>query len=105
MKRRLGLLRAYSLLSTSLLAVIAGFILELLGQHKTAHWLLALVSLGLLAPLLWEMWQDLRSGRYGIDILAATAVVAAVILGQYWAGMIIILILASRRGQPIQTNR
>src|SRR5437868_7410962 len=96
MKRRLGFLRAYSLLSTSLPVVIAGFIFELLGQHKTAHWLLALASLGLLAPLLWEMWQDLRSGRYGVDILAATAVITAVILGQYWVAMIIVLILTGR---------
>jgi heavy metal translocating P-type ATPase len=93
MKRLLRFLRAYSLFSTTLLAVIAGLALELSGHHKAAHWLLAIVSLAELLPLLWNMWQDVRSGRYGIDILAATAIITSVVLGQYWAGIVVVLML------------
>jgi heavy metal translocating P-type ATPase len=39
------------------------------------------------------MWEDVRSGKYGIDILAATAIVASVVLHQYWAGMVVVLML------------
>lgn len=39
------------------------------------------------------MTEDVRSGKYGIDILAITAVVASVILGQYWAAIVVVLML------------
>jgi len=39
------------------------------------------------------MWRDFQSGRYGIDILAATAIVASVILHQYWAAIVIVIML------------
>ncbi len=44
------------------------------------------------------MVTDLRSGKYGIDILAATAMITSVILGQYWTGIIIALMLTGGEG-------
>ncbi|MCA9330757.1 cadmium-translocating P-type ATPase [Candidatus Saccharibacteria bacterium] len=43
--------------------------------------------------MVWSMIEDLRDGKYGVDILAATAIIASVWLGEYWAGMIIVLML------------
>src|SRR5207237_130226 len=37
--------------------------------------------------------QDIRAGKYGVDILAATAIISSVLLRQYWAGIVIILML------------
>jgi heavy metal translocating P-type ATPase len=39
------------------------------------------------------MWQDIREGTYGIDLLAATAIVSSVLMKQYWAGVVIVLML------------
>jgi heavy metal translocating P-type ATPase len=39
------------------------------------------------------MVQDLREGTYGIDILAATAIIVSVVMHEYWAGMVIVLML------------
>src|SRR5947207_3172269 len=39
------------------------------------------------------MLQDLRHGTYGIDLLAATAIVTSVLLHEFWAGMVIVLML------------
>src|SRR3954469_20107659 len=93
MKRSLRFLRGYSLFSIALLTVIVGLVLELSEQHKTAHWLLGIVSILEVWPLVWNMWQDVRSGKYGVDILAATAIVTSVILGQYWAAIVVVLML------------
>ncbi len=93
MKRLLGFLRHYKLFNIALLAVIAGLILELTKQRTAAHWLLGSVAIAEVLPLLAGMWQDVRSGKYGIDILAATAIIASVILGQYWAGIVVVLML------------
>jgi heavy metal translocating P-type ATPase len=39
------------------------------------------------------MIQNIRSGSYGIDILAVTSIVTAVILGEYWAAIVVVLML------------
>ena len=83
----------YRLFSFALVSSLAGLALELTGYHLAAHWLVGTVAIAEVFPLLWDMWQDVRSGRYGIDILAATAVVASVVLHQYWAGMVVVLML------------
>ncbi|HSW79946.1 MAG TPA: HAD-IC family P-type ATPase, partial [Candidatus Saccharimonadales bacterium] len=81
----------YKLFSLAILTIIAGLILEFLKLHVVAHWLLGVVSLIAVIPILVEMWRDLRTGRYGIDILAVTAIVASVALQQYWAGIVIVV--------------
>ena len=86
-------LRRYKLFSLSLAAVVIGLGLELSGHHSLAHWLLAMVSLIAAMPLAWDMWQDVRAGRYGIDILAITAIVSSVVLHQYWAAIVLVLML------------
>jgi heavy metal translocating P-type ATPase len=93
MKRVFHFLRNYKLFSLAVLTIIAGLTLQLSGWHAAANWLLGVVSIIEVMPLVWNMWQDIRSGRYGIDILAATAIIASVVLGQYWAGIVIVLML------------
>ncbi len=91
LRRIARFLLQYKLFSLSVLAIIAGLILELLGLRVATNWLLAVVSIIAVIPILVEMWQDLRTGRYGIDILAVTAIVASVALKQYWAGIVIVV--------------
>jgi heavy metal translocating P-type ATPase len=93
MKKLVRFLRDYKLFTLAILTVVVGLALELSGQHTAARWLISVVALIETAPLLWDMIQNVRSGRYGIDILAATAIVTAVILGQYWAAIVVVLML------------
>jgi heavy metal translocating P-type ATPase len=93
MKRIIEFLRHYKLFSIAVLAVIAGIVLQLTGQHTALKWTLGSVALVETVPLLTGMVQDIRSGSYGIDILAATAIVASVILVQDWAAIVIVLML------------
>jgi heavy metal translocating P-type ATPase len=92
-KRVLRFLRQYKLFSLAILAVLIGLVLYL-THHKTAgNWVLGLVAIAETIPLLNDMWQDLRSGKYGIDILAITAIVTAVILHQEWAAIVVAVML------------
>jgi heavy metal translocating P-type ATPase len=86
-------LKQYKLFSTALLALIVSLALELAKHSTIAHWVLGVISIIEVIALAWDMWQELRTGRYGIDILAATAIVASVLLKQYWAGMIVVIML------------
>lgn len=85
--------REYKQFGLVVLAFIAGLGLYLTDQDTVAGWVLGVTAILNVIPLLWGMWQDLRNGKYGIDILAATAIVTSVVLGEYIAGMIIVLML------------
>lgn len=86
-------LKHYWQFSLAFVALIAALILQFTGSPTIAHWILGVVSLFLTFPLLWSMWDDIRNGSYGIDILAATAIVTSVVLHQYWAAIIVVLML------------
>ncbi len=83
----------YKLFGAALTAVVVALGLALLGQKTASNWVLGVVALIEVIPLLKDMWESLRSGTYGIDLLAATAIIASVVLGQYWAAIVIVLML------------
>jgi len=85
--------RTYKHFGIVILAVLVALLLDLRGQDDIAHWILGVTAIGSAIPLVYGMYQDLRTGKYGIDILAATAIITSVILGEYWAGIIIVLML------------
>ncbi len=92
-RRLLRFIRAYYLFVIAAFVGAVSLILQLLGFSSITHWLLGSVAALEVIPLLWGMWQDFRDGSYGIDILAATAIIASVVLGQYWAAIVIVLML------------
>jgi heavy metal translocating P-type ATPase len=93
MKKLWHFLREYKQFSWSLVVAIAALPLDINGQHTLAHWLLGAGAVVSVMPLLWSMWQDLQAGKYGVDILAATAIITSVIMGEFWAGIVIVLML------------
>jgi heavy metal translocating P-type ATPase len=46
------------------------------------------------------MIRTLRSGAWGIDVLAISAIVSTVVLGDYWAALVVVLMLTS--GQALE---
>jgi len=93
MKKLTHFFKHYKQLGLVILAFLVGLVLELTKHHLAAKWLLSLTAGISVIPLLWGMVQDIREGQYGVDILAATAIIASVLLGEYWAGMVIVLML------------
>jgi len=93
LKLIISFLKKYKLLSLVIVALLVSFGLFLAGIHKISNIILAVAVIAAVIPLLWDMLSTLRNGRYGIDILAATAMITSVSLGQYWTGIIIALML------------
>lgn len=83
----------YKLFSFAIVAILITIALEILGYRTAAKWVLSIAALIEVVPLLADMYKSLRSGTYGIDLLAATAIIASVILGQHWAAIVIVLML------------
>ncbi len=85
--------REYIQFGLALVASIIGIGLMLGGLKTASNWVLGITAIANVVPLLYGMYRDLQSGKYGIDILAATAIITSVILGEYLAGIIIVLML------------
>ncbi len=92
-KKCLRLIKEYRLLSLAVLALIAGTILYFSGFKTAAEWVMGTIAIIESLPLIKAMWEDLRSGTYGIDILALTAIITSVILRQDFAAIIVVVML------------
>ncbi|HSX35324.1 MAG TPA: heavy metal translocating P-type ATPase [Patescibacteria group bacterium] len=93
MKKILRIIRHYYLLFAALIFSVTALPVDLFVSHTAAHWILGSAVLLEVIPLLWRMVQHLRDGAYGVDILAATAIITSVVMKQYWAGMVLVLML------------
>jgi len=89
----ISFLKKYKLLSFAIVAIILGFGLYIANYHTASNIILGTAIIVSVVPLLWDMLSTLRNGRYGIDILAAAAMITSVTLEQYWTGIIIALML------------
>jgi heavy metal translocating P-type ATPase len=92
-KKVFSFTKHYYLFVIASVALVTGLVLYFTGLHLASHWVIGVTALIEVIPLLWGMWRDFQSGRYGIDILAATAIIASVILHQYWAAIVIVIML------------
>ncbi|MCL2112467.1 MAG: heavy metal translocating P-type ATPase [Streptococcaceae bacterium] len=63
------------------------------NQSLVAQMIVTIVGGILALSMFIEMIKTLRSGSYGVDLLAITAIIATLLVGEYWASLIIILML------------
>lgn len=74
----------------ALAALLAYFAFD---QEVLARAIVTIAGGVLALTMFWEMIKTLRSGSYGVDLLAITAIIATLLVGEYWASLIIILML------------
>lgn len=92
-KATIRFIRRYWEFSIAFASAFIGVLLQLLGVPGAAHWVLGLTTLVLAVPMMYGMIRDLREGTYGVDILAITAIVTAVLMREYWTAIVIVLML------------
>ncbi|MGG5175915.1 heavy metal translocating P-type ATPase [Pseudarthrobacter sp. J1763] len=76
-------------------------ILLLTGQPVAARWTATVFALGVTAVRTIAMVREIFHGKWGIDLLAVTAIVATVLVGEYIASLIIVLMLTG--GEALET--
>lgn len=89
----IGFFLNYTLFSFCIASAILAACLELAKYNKAAHWVLIAMGIVVLIPMIRNMIRDVREGTYGVDILAATAIITALVMGEYWAATIVVLML------------
>jgi heavy metal translocating P-type ATPase len=88
------LLLRYPLVAGTIAALLAVLILLLSGQPVIAQVTASVYALAVAAYLAVGMARRLMGGQWGIDILAVTAIVSTVLVGEFIAAMIIVLMMA-----------
>jgi len=81
-------------LGMTLVAGVVALILEF-GMHDAlfAQILVTVIGAFVALTMLIEMIRTLRSGKYGVDMLAIMAIVATLAVGEYWAGLMVLVML------------
>lgn len=82
--------KLYLTLGVGAIALLLQFIVQ---QGKYAQILITIAGILVSILMLLDMIKTLKSGRYGIDILAITAIIATLFVGEYWASFIILIML------------
>lgn len=94
LQRGWGLLKHFPLPLLSLALLFIGLALWLSRQPDAARWtLLAVILVGAL-PLLWDTLQRLMRREIGVDVIAILAIGGSLLLQEYLAGALVVLMLS-----------
>ena len=96
MKHLLGIVRRYPVVALTLCVAGVALVLAAGGEDgsRAARWLVSAFALLVALRQGWSMIGDIRRGVWGIDILAVTAILATVVVGEFWASLLIVLMLS-----------
>lgn len=94
-KRRLLFSPRLLYLVATVMGVVAGVTLGTFGLSEVSDALLGLTALAGLTSVTVSLLQGLRRGKAGVDVIALLAIAGAVALGEYLAGGVISVMLAS----------
>ena len=81
----------YPVFASTIVLAIVGGVLALTGLEDVARWVISIFALGVAAKESIGMVRSILKGSWGIDVLAVTAIIATVLVGEYWASIIIVL--------------
>ncbi|WP_400996012.1 heavy metal translocating P-type ATPase [Agromyces sp. GXQ0307] len=93
MARGIRLVRRYPVVALTLAIGLAGIVLAVAGQGWLVAWIFSGYALAVAAWQAVGMVRDILRGHWGLDILAVTAIVATVVVGEYVAALIVVLML------------
>ena len=78
----------------ALLTLVVVLVLDATGRHAAARWLATIVVGAFVAWTLVGMIREMIRGRFGLDVLAIVAMAATLLVGEYVAALIIVLMLS-----------
>ncbi|MFI9642425.1 heavy metal translocating P-type ATPase [Micromonospora sp. NPDC051925] len=89
--------REWTPLTLLTVAVLAGAALWLAGRRGPADGVWAAVTLVALAPAVWAVLRQVWRRRFGVDVIAVLALAGALLVGEFLAGAVIAVMVATGR--------
>ena len=97
--------RDTAVLAATVVGIATGGILALVDAGDAAHTAFAVTTVLGILPLAWSTVRSLRHGQTGVDLIALLAMAGALALGEYLAGAVMALMLASGRALEDYADR
>ena len=89
------MIRRFPWVATTLGVAAGAGALSLTAWAPAGELLLIAYVLLMAARSAWAMLRKFRTGTLGVDIIAVTAIVAAVLVGEVWAALVVVLMLTT----------
>lgn len=105
MARLLRIARRYWVVTLTLGIGLLGLVLALAGVGAAVPWIFGGYALAIAAWQAVGMVRDILRGHWGLDILAVTAIVATVLVGEYVAALVVVLMLTGGEALEDYANR
>ena len=105
MARLLRIARRYWVVTLTLAIGLLGVVLALAGAGGAVPWIFSGYALAIAAWQAVGMVRDILRGHWGLDILAVTAIVATVLVGEYVAALLVVLMLTGGEALEDYANR
>lgn len=93
MSRFIAVSRRYPLVALTIVVALVGLSLQWTDASPAVPWILSGYSLAIAAREALSMVRSILAKQVGLDVLAVTAIVATVVVGEYWASIVIVLML------------
>ncbi|MBJ7338113.1 heavy metal translocating P-type ATPase [Mycolicibacterium sp.] len=84
-----------TLLATTVVALLAGGAAWLWGDPQLADWLWGAATVVAVVPAVWWALAGLRHGHVGVDVIAVLSLLGALAVGEYLAGALVGVMLAT----------
>ena len=84
----------YPIVAATILTGVIGAIIWFAGADDVARWVVSGYALVMAAVRGRRMLRELLRGHGGVDILAIAAILSTVAVGEYWASLVIVLMLS-----------
>ena len=105
MARLFRIARRYWVVTLTLAIGLLGVVLALAGAGGAVPWIFSGYALAIAAWQTVGMVRDILRGHWGLDILAVTAIVATVLVGEYVAALLVVLMLTGGEALEDYANR
>ncbi len=105
MARLFRIARRYWVVTLTLAIGLLGVVLALAGAGGAVPWIFSGYALAIAAWQAVGMVRDILRGHWGLDILAVTAIVATVLVGEYVAALLVVLMLTGGEALEDYANR
>ncbi|MBG6237847.1 heavy metal translocating P-type ATPase [Mycetocola sp. CAN_C7] len=103
-RRPVGKNRSSVLVSLSIAVGLCALAVTVLGFRQPGQWLVSGYVLVVCAVQSFSMVRSLLRGQFGLDLLAIIAMVSTVVVGEYWAGLVIVLMLSGGKALEEYAN-
>ena len=105
MSRTLGFARRFWLVTLTIVVGLAGILLALVGAGWLVQWLFSAYSLTVAGWQAVGMVRAMLRREFGLDILAVTAIISTVVVGEYVAALLVVLMLTGGKALETYANQ